>query len=136
MGAFAAHLSGFLASETKFFLHALLAFFGSGFANFDNIDIHGVGILSFGGGREGLVGLVSRFGVLFGDFISMLPLGLEGDGLLIPIVDGRRDGVHKHDSAHEGREDAHREVSNKDVLISDACEGGVVREMRDILDEG
>ena len=87
-------------------------------------------------GGEGLVGLVGRFGVSFGDFIGTFPLGLKEDGLLIPIVDGGRDSVHRHDSAHEGRGDACREVSEKDILIGDACEGGVGLEMRDILDEG
>ena len=129
-------MSGFSASETESFLHALLAFFSSEFANFDNIDIHGVRVSSFGGGGEGLVGLVSRFGVPFGNLVSTLPLGLEGDGLLIPVIDGGGDCVYRHDSAHEWRGNAHREVSNKDILVGDASKGGVVLEMRDILDKG
>ena len=136
VGAFGAQVSRFSAAEAESFLYAFLSFFGSEFANFDNIDIHGVGILSFGGGGEGLVGLVSGFGVSFGDFVSALPLGLEGDGFLIPIIDGRRDSVHRHDLVHEERGDAHGEVPNKNILIYDACKGGVVFEMRDILAEG
>ena len=136
VGALAAHMSRSSALETASFLHALPAFFGSEFSNFDNINIHGVGVSSFGGGGEGLVGLVSRFGVLFGNLVCAFPLGLEGDGLLIPAINGGGDCVHRHDLAHEGRGDARREVSNKDILVSDADEGGVILEMRDILDKG
>ena len=136
VGAFGAQVSGFSVAEAESFLYAFLSFFGSELANLENINIHGVGILSFGGGGEGLVGLVSGFGVSFGDFVSVLPLGLEGDGFLIPIIDGRRDSVHRHDLVHEGRRDARGEVPDKNILICDACEGGVVPEMRDILDEG
>ena len=37
--------------------------------------------------------------------------------------------------AHEGGRDASREISNEDVLVSDACEGRVVLKVRNILDE-
>ena len=37
---------------------------------------------------------MSRFGVLLRDFISMFPLGLEGDGFLIPVVGGGGNNVH------------------------------------------
>ena len=40
-----------------------LVFFSSEFANFDDVDIHGIGVSSFHGGGEGLVGLMSGFGV-------------------------------------------------------------------------
>ena len=65
---------------------------------------------------------MSRFGISFGDFFGPFPLGLEGDGLLVPIIDGGRDSVHGHDSVHEGGGDPGREVSDKDILIGDACE--------------
>ena len=76
--------------------------FSGKFSNLDNINIHGIGVSSFGRGGEGLVGLMGGLGVPLGDFISLFPLDLEGDGLLVPIVDGRGDSVHRHDLAHEG----------------------------------
>ena len=60
-------------------------------------------------------------------------MSLEGDGLLVPVINGGGDGVHRHDSVHEGGRDAGKEVSNKNILVSDACEGRVVFKMRDIL---
>ena len=108
--------------EAKSLFYALFVFFSSEFADFDDADIHGVRGLSFSGSEEGLIGLMSGFGVLLGDFISMLPLGLEGDGLLIPIVNGGGDCVHRHDSAHEGGRNTGGKTSNKDILVGDACE--------------
>ena len=121
LGTFGAHVSRLLAVEAKSLLHAFLAFFSGKSPNFDYVYIHGVRITSFGRGGEGVVGLMSGFRVPFGDFFSMLPLGLEGNGLLVPVVNGGGDSVHGHDSAHERRGDPSREVSNKDILISDAC---------------
>ena len=129
-------MSGLSAAEAESLFYAFLTLFGGEFANFDNINIHGVRVSNFGGSGEGLVGLMSGFGVSFRDFIGVLPLGLEGDDLLVPVVDGGGDCVHGHDLAHEGREDASREVSNKDILVGDASKGGVVLEIRDILDKG
>ena len=68
-----------------------------------------------------MVRLVGGFGVPLGDLFSMFPLGLEEDGLLVPVVDGRGDSVHRHDSVHEGGRDSGREVPNKDILVGDAC---------------
>ena len=126
----------FSASETKPFLHTLFAFFGSEFPNFDNINIHGVGIPSFGGRWRRIGRIGGQVWSFIWRFHRHIPIGFERNGLLIPIVDGGRDSVHRHDSAHEGRGDACREVSEKDILIGDACEGGVGLGMRDILDEG
>ena len=56
------------------------------------------------GGRgvgEGMICLVGGFGVPPGDVVSSLPLSLEGDGFLVPIVDGGRYSVHGHDVAHQ-----------------------------------
>jgi len=47
---------------------------------------------------------VGRFDVSSSDFISAIPLGLEMNGLFVPVVDGGGDGVHRHDMAHEGGE--------------------------------
>ena len=126
-------MSGFLASETKSFLHAFFTFLSGKFSNFDDVYIHGVRVLSLGGSGEGMIGLVSGFGVSFGDLFGMLPLGLEGDSIFIPIANGRGNHVHRHDSAHEGGRDAGREVSNEDILVSDVCERGVVLEVRNVV---
>ena len=95
-------MSRFLAAEAKSFLNALLAFVRSKLANFDNIKIHSIRVTGLGGSREGLVELASGFGVPLGDFIRTFSLGLEGDGFLIPIVNGGGDSVHGHNVAHEG----------------------------------
>ena len=77
----------------------------------------------------------SGFGVLFEDFISALPLDLEGDGFLIPVVDGGGDSVHGHNAAHEGGGNAGREISTKDILVEDVHKRGVVFEVRNILNK-
>ena len=89
--AFGAQVPRFLAVEVESFLNALLVFFGGEFADFDNIDICGVRVSGFGGSGGRLVGLVGRFGVLFGDFIGAFPLGLKRYGFFIPAVDGGGD---------------------------------------------
>ena len=63
-------------------------------------------------------------------------MGLEGNSLFIPVIDGRGNGVHGHDLTHEGGGDASREISNKDILVSDACKERVVLKVRNILNEG
>ena len=63
-------------------------------------------------------------------------MGLERNSLFIPVVDGRGNSVHGHDSSHEGGGDASGEISNKDILVSDACKGRVVLKVRNVLDEG
>ena len=87
-------MSRFSAAEAEPLFNAFLAFFGSEFADFDDINIHGIGISSLYGGGKGLVGLMSGFGVALQDFVGALPLSLQGDGLLVPVVDGGGDGVH------------------------------------------
>ena len=129
-------MPGLSAAEAKSFLHAPFSFFSGEFSNLDNVYVHGVGISGFGGSGEGVVGLLSQFGVPFGNFFSTFPLGLEGNSLFIPVIDGRRNGVHGHDSTHEGGRDASGEISNKDILVGDACEGRVVLKVRNVLDEG
>ena len=69
-----------------------------------------------------MVGLMSGFRVLFRDFFGTLPLGLEGNGLLVPIIGGGGDRIHGHDSVHEGGRDSGGEISDKDILIGDACQ--------------
>ena len=129
-------MSWFLTVETESFLNTFLSLFGSEFADLDNVDIHGIWVSGLGRSREGLIGLVDRFGVLFGDFIGMFPLGLERDGFLISVIDGGGNSIHGYDAAHEGRGNASREISNKSILVSDAYKGGVVLEVGDILNKG
>ena len=122
--------------EAESFLNAFLALIGGEFSDFDDIDIHDISVSGFGRGGKGLIGLVCGFGVLLGDFVGAFPLGLERDSFLIPVINGGGDCVHRHDAVHEGGRDASREISNKDVLVGDACKGGVVLEVRDILNKG
>ena len=91
---------GFVAVEAKPFLYAFLVFLRGEFADFDNVNVHSIRVMGLGRSCEGLVRLVSRFGVLLGDLIGMFPSGLEKDGFFVPIVDGSRNGVHGHDVAH------------------------------------
>ena len=122
-------MPGFSTTEAESFLHAFLSFFGREFAYFDDVYVHGVGVANFGRGGEGMVRLMGRFRVSLGDFFGAFPLGLEGDGFLVPILDSGRDCVHGHDSAHEGGRDSSREVSDKDILVGDARECRVVFEV-------
>ena len=57
LGTFGAHMSRLSAAEAESFLHAFLAFLGREFPYFDDIYVHGVGVTSFGGGGERVVGL-------------------------------------------------------------------------------
>ena len=68
--------------------------------------------------------------------VGAFPLGLEGNSLLVPVIDGEGDCVHGQDLGHEGGRNASGEVPDKDILVSDASEERVVLEMRDILDKG
>ena len=116
------HVPGLSAMEAESFLHAFLTFFSREFPYFDDIYIHGVGVMSFGRGGEGVVRLMGGFGVSFGDLFCAFPLGLERDGFLVPVFDGGGDSVHGHDSTHEGGGDSGREISDKDILVGDVCE--------------
>ena len=72
---------------------------------------------------KGVVGLVGGLRVSLSDVISSFPLGLEGDGLFVPFVDGGGNSVHGHDSAHEGWWNPCGEVSDQDVCVRDVGEG-------------
>ena len=88
VGTFGAQMSRFVAVEAKSFLDAFLVFLGGEFSDLDNINVHGIRISGFGRSVEGLIRLVGRFDVLLGNFIGTLPLGLEGDGFLVPVMLG------------------------------------------------
>ena len=47
-----------------------------------------------------MVGLMGGFQVPPGNAVSPLPLYLEGNGFLAPVINGRRDCIHGHDVAH------------------------------------
>ena len=134
-GAHGTEVAGFSAAETEFLLNAAFAFFGGELGDFDGVDDHGVGIMSFsvGGVGEGMVGLMGGSGVSLGNVVGSLPLGLESDGLLVPFVDGGGDGVHGHNVAHERRWDSCGEVSNQDVGVGDICEGNVIFESGNVF---
>ena len=110
-------MAGFSAVVAELLLNASFAFFWSKLGDSDGIDDHGIGVVGFGVREvgKGVVGLVGGFRVSFGNVICSFPLGLEGDGLLIPLVDGGGNGVHRHDSAHQGRRDSCGEISDQDV---------------------
>ena len=107
-------MTGFSAAKAKFLFNAAFAFFWGKLGDFDRIHDHGVRVvgLGVGGVREGVVGLMGRPRVLFGDVVGSLSLGLESDSLLVPFVDGGRDGVHRHDPSHERQGNSSREISD------------------------
>ena len=111
-GASGTEVARFSAAKAEFLFNAAFAFFRGELGDFDGVNDHGVGIVSFsvGGVGEGMVGLMGGSGVSLGDVVGSLPLGLESDGLLVPFVDGGRDGVHGHDSAHKWWGNSRREV--------------------------
>ena len=113
-GACGTKVAGFSAAETKLLLNTAFAFFWSKLGDLDRVYDHGVRIVGFGRGGvgEGMVGLMGGSGVSFGNVVSAFPLGLEGDGFLVPFVNGRGDCVHRHDAAHERGWDSRREIAD------------------------
>ena len=95
-------MSRFSTAEAEFLFDAAFTFLGSKLRDFDGVDDHSIGVMVLGGRGvgEGVVGLVGGFGVPPGNVISSFPLGLEGDGLFIPVIDGGRYRIHGHDVAH------------------------------------
>ena len=128
-------MTGFSAVEAELLFYAAFAFFWGEFGDFDGIDDHGVRVmcLGVGGVGEGVVGLVGGFQVSLGDVVSPFPLGLEGDSLLVPFIDGGRDGVHGHDAAHQRWWDSGGEIPNQDVGVRDISQGNVVLECGNIF---
>ena len=112
-------MARFLAEKAKFLLNAMFAFFRGKLGDFDGIYDHGVGVVGFSGQGIGerVVGLVGGFRVPLGDVISSLPLGLEGDSFLVPIINGGGYGIHGHDAAHQGGWDSCREISDQDIGV-------------------
>ena len=123
-------MTRFSAVEAEFLFNASFVFFRGKLGDFDGIDDHGIRVvgLGIGGVGEGVISLVRRFRVPSGDVVSSLPLGLEGDGFLVPFVDGSGDGVHGHDAAHQRWRDSCREVSDQDIGVRDVSERYMVFE--------
>jgi len=129
-------VSRFSAAEAESFFLASFAFFGGEFGDFYGVYVHSVGVMRFRGGwGERLVG-VGRFDVSPSDFVGAVPLGLEMDGLLIPVADGGRDGVHRHDASHEGGGNPGRVISDKNIFVVDGGHGYVVLKEGGVFCEG
>ena len=130
-------MSRFLAAEAEFFLNTMFAFFWGEFGDFDSVDDHGIGVMSFGGRGvgEGVVCLVGDFGVSSGNVVSLLPLGLESSGLLVPFIYGGGNSVHGHDVLHQRGWNSCGKVSDQNVGVRDVGKGDVVSEHRDIFHE-
>jgi hypothetical protein len=80
-------VASLLASETEAFLHESLSFFWGELANFDDVDNHGIGVVG-GFWNKGVVPLFGGLSVPGGNLFGALPLGLEGGGFFVPLVDG------------------------------------------------
>ena len=137
-GARSAEVAGFSAAKAEFLFDAAFSFFWGQLRDFDCIYDHSVGVVGLGGGRvgEGMVGLMGGPGVSLGDIVGSLPLGLESNGLLVPLVDGGGDSVHRHDTVHERRWDSCGEIADQDVGVGDVCEGNVVFKHGNIFRQG
>ena len=120
-GACGTEVAVFSAAEAEFLFDAAFAFFWGKLGDFDRVHNHGIGVvgLGVGGVREGVVGLMGRLRVSLGDVVGALPVSLESDGLFVPFIDGRGDGVHGYDAAHERRWDSCGEIADQDVGVGD-----------------
>ena len=83
-------MARFSAAKAELLLDAAFAFLRGKLGDLDRIHDHSIRVvgLGVGGVREGVVGLMGRSRVSLSDVVSSLPLGLEGDSLLVPFVDG------------------------------------------------
>ena len=76
------------------------------------------------------------FNVSPSDFVGAIPLGLEMNGLFVPDFDGGGNGIHRHDSAHEGGGNPSRVVSDEDVFVINVRHSYVVLEEGGVFSEG
>ena len=136
-GACGTEVAGFSAAKAELLFNAVFAFFWGELRDLDRIYNHGVRVVGLGGGvGEGVVGLMRRPRVSFGNVVGSFPLSLESDGLFVPFIDGGGDGVHGHDAAHERGWDSCGKVSDQDVWVGDICEGDVVLKGGNIFRQG
>jgi len=126
----------FSATEAEsFFLAAFLLFRGK-LRDFDCVNVHCVGVTGFRrGGGEHLI-RVGWFDVSPGDFIGTIPLGLEINGLFVPVVNVGGDGGHGHDTAHEGRGNPSGVVSDENVFVVNGRHSYIVLEEGGVFSEG
>jgi len=128
-------VSRFSAAEAESFFLASFAFFWGKLGDFYGVYVHSVGVARFRGGwRECLV--VGRFDISPSDFIGAIPLGLEMNGLFVPVADGGGDSVHRHDTAHEGGGNPSGVVSDENVFVIDSRHCYVVLEEGSVFCEG
>ena len=133
-------MTRFSAMKAESFFLASIMFFGGKFGNFDCVNVHCVGVTRFRGRWGERLVRVRRFDVPSGDFVSVVPLGLEVNGFLVPVTNSGRDGVHRHNVAHEGGGNSGGVVADENVFIVDGRhsyvilkEGGVFYERWRVL---
>jgi len=115
---------------------ASFAFLGGKFGDFDCVNIHCIGVMGFQrGGGERLI-RVGWFDVSPSDFIGAIPLGLEMNGLFVPVTDGGGNGVHGHDMAHEGGGNPSGIVFDEYIFVINGGHGYVVLEKGGVFCEG
>lgn len=83
-----------------------------------------------------MIGLAGEMDITFGNIVSTFPLGLEEDGLYVPVIDGGGDCVHGHDLPHKRRGNHSREISDENIGVSDSGEGNVVFEVGSVFEKG
>ena len=110
------------AMVTSAFLLAACWFFRSEFANFNDVYVHGVGIMSRSGNiaRGGVRGSGFAFKVRglsspVGNFVSAFPLGLEFEYSVIPSIYVSGNGIHGIDSSHQESGNSIDDVFNKNI---------------------
>jgi len=122
--------------EAESFFLAALSFFRGEFRDFYCVNVHCIGVSGFrSGGGERLV-RVGWLDVSSGNFIGAIPLGLEMNGLFVPVLDGGGNGIHGHDSAHKGGGNHSRVISDEDVFVVNGRHSYVVLEEGGVFCEG
>ena len=76
------------------------------------------------------------FDVPPGNFVGAVPLGLEMNGFLVPVIDGSGDSIHRHDVAHEGRGNPGGVVADEDIFIVNGGHSYIVLEKGGVFREG
>ena len=106
-GAISRVMSRFSALEAAAFLDAFLPFFLGELFDSDRVNIHGIWV-NFGGLVVSVVPLdgVGVVGLLQGNGICSVPLGLEVDSPGIPFVDCGGYSIHAIDLLHKGGGDS------------------------------
>ena len=128
-------MTRFPAVEAESFFLAVFLFFRGNFGNFDGIYIHRVRVMEFRGGW-GKCLIMRRFDVPSSDLVSVVPLGLKMNCFLVPVIDGGRDGIHRHDAVHEGRGNPGGIVANENIFIINGGHSYVVLEEGGVFCEG